>query len=307
MIIDEVGQLGNFDALLRSFTFGRGAGVRAWALFQDAGQITRNSGPTGLQGFMGSAALRQFFGVRDYQTAQMVSAKRKVIQKMRARVEKGYHVFPAPVGYRYKKDRVHGKILTRVEPIASILADALEGFANCRFASQYEVKRFLEGKPEFPKSGKSGYVHPSKVKAILQRSVYAGVVEAPCWGVSMRKGHHEPLISMQTYERIQSVLKSKVYAPARKDISEVFPLRGFVHCDDCGHPMTSCWSKGRNKHYPYYLCDTPKCPSNRKSIPRARVEDGAEALLRSLEPAIQLFTLARIMFADAWDMRLTQA
>lgn len=74
MIIDEAGQLGNFDALLRSFTFGRGAGLRAWALFQDAGQITRNFGPTGLQGYMGSAALRQFFGVRDYETARLVSS-----------------------------------------------------------------------------------------------------------------------------------------------------------------------------------------------------------------------------------------
>jgi type IV secretion system protein VirD4 len=74
MIIDEAGQLGSFDALLRAYTFGRGAGVRAWALFQDAGQITRNFGPTGLQGFMGSAALRQFFGVRDFETAQLVSS-----------------------------------------------------------------------------------------------------------------------------------------------------------------------------------------------------------------------------------------
>lgn len=72
MIIDEAGQLGSFDALLRSYTFGRGAGLRTWALFQDAGQITRNFGTTGLQGFMGSAALRQFFGVRDYETAQLV-------------------------------------------------------------------------------------------------------------------------------------------------------------------------------------------------------------------------------------------
>ena len=76
MIIDEAGQLGSFDALLRAYTFGRGAGVRAWALFQDDGQITRNFGPTGLQGFMGSAGLRQFFGVRDYQTAQLVSSSR---------------------------------------------------------------------------------------------------------------------------------------------------------------------------------------------------------------------------------------
>lgn len=74
MIVDEAGQLGNFDALLRAFTFGRGAGVRAWALFQDTGQIVKNFGQPGLQGFLGSAALRQFFGVRDYQTASMISA-----------------------------------------------------------------------------------------------------------------------------------------------------------------------------------------------------------------------------------------
>ena len=123
--------------------------------------------------------------------------KRQVVQKMKARVEKGYYVFYPPVGYRYAKDRVHGKLLVRDEPAASILAEALEGYANGRFRSQFEVKRFLESKPEFPKSGESGYVHPSKVKDILRRPVYAGYVEAPDWGVSLRKGHHEPLISFR--------------------------------------------------------------------------------------------------------------
>lgn len=74
MIVDEAGQLGRFEALLRAFTFGRGAGVRAWALFQDTGQITRNFGQPALQGFLGSAALRQFFGVRDFETAAMISS-----------------------------------------------------------------------------------------------------------------------------------------------------------------------------------------------------------------------------------------
>jgi site-specific DNA recombinase len=233
--------------------------------------------------------------------------KRQVVQKMRARIEKGYYVFHPPVGYRYSKDRMHGKLLVRDEPIATILAEALEGFASGRFGSQVEVKRFLESKPDFPKSGKTNYVHPSKVKDILQRPVYAGHVEAPDWGVSMRKGHHEPLISFSTYERIQEVLSGKVYAPARKDISADFPLRGFVNCDDCGEPLTSCWSKGRNKHYPYYLCDTPKCPSKRKSIPRAKIESGAAEVLRSLQPAKQMFAMARAMFADAWQIRLKQA
>lgn len=233
--------------------------------------------------------------------------RRQVVQKMKARVEKGYYVFHQPIGYRYARDRLHGKLLVRDEPVASILAEALEGYACGRFGSQYEVKRFLESKPDFPKSGSSGYVHPSKVKDILTRSVYAGYVEAPDWGVSLRKGYHEPIISFATHERIQAVLSGKVYAPARKDVSEDFPLRGFVVCDDCGKAMTSCWSKGRNAHYPYYLCDTSGCVSKRKSIPRAEIERGAEAILRSLQPARQVLDLALAMFGDVWNMRLQGA
>ncbi|SEJ65743.1 Site-specific DNA recombinase [Pseudooceanicola nitratireducens] len=233
--------------------------------------------------------------------------RRQVIQKMTARVEKGYYVFHPPIGYKYERVAAHGKILVPNEPIASIIREALEGFADGRFTSQVEVKRFLEGKPDFPKSGKSGYVHPTKVRDMLERSVYAGCVEAPNWGVTLRKGHHEALISFSTYERIQARLKGTLNAPARKDINQDFPLRGFVLCDDCGEPMTSCWSKGRNQLYPYYLCDTPSCDSKRKSIRRADIEEGAEALLRSLQPAAQLFKLAKAIFTDIWEMRRADA
>jgi site-specific DNA recombinase len=232
---------------------------------------------------------------------------RQVVQKMTARLEKGYYVFHPPIGYRYEKDKAHGKLLVRVEPVASIIAEALEGYASGRFGSQVEVRRFLESKPEFPKSGTSGYVHPSKVKDMLMKPIYAGHVEAPSWNVSLRKGHHEPLISFAAHQRIQEILSGAVYAPARKDINEDFPLRGFVLCDDCEQPMTSCWSKGRNKHYPYYLCDTPTCASKRKSIRRADIEDGAEVILRNLQPAKHLLGLARAMFVKAWDMRLSEA
>lgn len=73
LVVDEAGQLGPFEALLRAFTFGRGAGIRAWAFFQDIGQIIRHYGAPGVQGFLGSAQMRQFFGVRDYETARLVS------------------------------------------------------------------------------------------------------------------------------------------------------------------------------------------------------------------------------------------
>ncbi len=73
LLVDEAGQLGRFEALLRAFTFGRGAGIRAWAIFQDIGQITRNFEAAAVQGFLGSAQMRQFFGVRDFETAQLIS------------------------------------------------------------------------------------------------------------------------------------------------------------------------------------------------------------------------------------------
>ncbi|QIG79437.1 type IV secretory system conjugative DNA transfer family protein [Stakelama tenebrarum] len=73
MIVDEAGQMGRFESLLSAFTFGRGEGVRTFAVFQDVGQIIRNFGAATLQSFIGSAQLRMFFGVRDYQTAQLVS------------------------------------------------------------------------------------------------------------------------------------------------------------------------------------------------------------------------------------------
>ncbi|MEQ8328105.1 MAG: type IV secretory system conjugative DNA transfer family protein [Parvibaculum sp.] len=73
VIMDEAGQLGRFEALLSGFTFGRGFGVRMWALFQDIGQIVRNFDQTAVQSLMGSAQVRQFFGLRDFETAELVS------------------------------------------------------------------------------------------------------------------------------------------------------------------------------------------------------------------------------------------
>src|SRR5690606_37107758 len=67
---------------------------------------------------------------------------RQVRQKMRARVMNGYWPFHAPIGYRHEKSEGQGKVLVPHEPKASIVREALEGFATARFASQIEVKRY---------------------------------------------------------------------------------------------------------------------------------------------------------------------
>lgn len=193
-----------------------------------------------------------------------------------------------------------GKILKRVEPVASIIQEGLEGYASGRFDLQVEVKRFFESFPEFPRD-RNGIVRNQRVTEILTKPVYAGYVEAPSWDVSLRKGHHEGLISFATFQRIQERLRGNAKVPARKNIIEDFPLRGFIVCGHCNTPLTACWSKGRYQRYPYYLCPQKGCEAYRKSVRKEQLEGEFEALLKSLQPTAELFSIAEKMFRVWWE------
>jgi site-specific DNA recombinase len=220
------------------------------------------------------------------------------------RMKNGYWVFRAPPGYRYEKAPGGGKILIRDEPVASIVAEALNGFATGRFQSQAEVKRFLDGKPEFPKDYKGTDVRFDRVIFLLKHSVYAGFLEKPEWNVPLTKGQHEALISYDTHLIIQDRLIGRGVAPARKDIDQDFPLRGFLVCEACGHRLTACWSQSRTgRKYPYYLCHFRACPEKGKSTPKDKIEDAFDGMLRGIVPAKATFELAERMFNDAWDRR----
>lgn len=208
----------------------------------------------------------------------------QVKNRMRARLMNGYWILCPPRGYKMEKRGTHGKMLVRDEPLASIVQQALEGFASDRFSTPVEVKKYLEEQPVFPKDRK-GEVHMQRVLDMLNRQLYSGYYDYPEWNIGLTKGQHEPIISFETYRRIQDKLHGRAKAPTRLDISHDFPLRGFVTCDCCGVPMKSCWTKGRNGKYPYYLCQTKGCEHYGKSIKRDYLEDEFAMLLKDITPS----------------------
>ncbi|GLO70465.1 hypothetical protein MACH17_19820 [Phaeobacter inhibens] len=227
--------------------------------------------------------------------------------RMRGRALNGYWVFRALIGYKYERVAGHGNMLVRDEPMASLIQEALEGFATGHFETQAEVKRFLESKPIFPKDFADGTIRFERVLRLMTRMHFAGYIEIPEWDVSLRKGHHEGLISLETYEAIQQRIKDGARAPAHKDISADFPLRGFVCCDDCSTPLTACWSTSKSgKKHPYYLCHAKGCPSHRKSIRRDVLEGEFNDMMQSLAPSESMFAVATKMFKDAWGQRAGQ-
>ena len=222
-------------------------------------------------------------------------------ERMKARLLNGYWPFPAPSGYTFGNDRARGgRVLVRKEPMASILAEALRLHATGRLETQAEVKRFLDGHADYPK-GKSGEVPKQRIKALLENPIYAGLIGFPEWGVPYAKGQHEPLVSLETHHRIKQRLEGRPVFPVRKTLNEDFPLRGFVCCDDCGEPYRGAWSKGRQKHYGYYVCQTKGCDSYGKSARKEDVEGRFEELLDSLTPRPELIKVGTRIFRTLWD------
>lgn len=122
--------------------------------------------------------------------------------------------------------------------------------------------------------------------------------------MTTRKGHHERLISAETYERIQERLKEREKLPQRKDLHDDFPLRGFVACADCRKPYTAAWSSGKTKTFAYYRCTTLGCPFRHKSVRADTMHGAFEELLKGLKPRPAILEGVRSELLTLWQTRM---
>lgn len=98
----------------------------------------------------------------------------QVVHRMKARLLNGYFAFWVPTGYAYTRVKGHGgKVMITDEPHASLIREALEGFAIGRFQTQSEVRRFLEPHPIFNRDHK-GEIHPQRIRNLLTNKIYTG-------------------------------------------------------------------------------------------------------------------------------------
>lgn len=234
-----------------------------------------------------------------------VSNRRQVIQKMKARLEKGYWPFYPPPGYKHKHHPVHGKLLTPDEPNATYIETALEGFATGKFLNQIDVLKYLR-QAGFTTGVRGGKISLETVKRMLERPLYAGYVEYPAWGVVRREGHHQPLVEPEMFLKIQHRLSGKSISFTRKDLNEDFPLRGLITCASCKKLLTASWSKGRRSKFPYYRCKTPGCSLVNKSIKRDEIEGGVAEIIRSVRPRQEVMDYAHARAVAIWERKIKE-
>ena len=140
-------------------------------------------------------------------------------------------------------------------------------------------------------------LNPQSFALILRNPLYMGTVASPESGISGR-GKFDPLISEETFYRVQSILSGRVVVsgPRQRNHPD-FPLRGFVRCEACGRSLTGSWSKGRNGHYAYYHCQ-PRCRAVYAS--KERLESVFVDELRELQPSAGYMRLVKDRIILAW-------
>ena len=90
----------------------------------------------------------------------------------------------------------------------------------------------------------------SQVHRLLSNPYYVKVVR---YGGVDYEGNHPALIDLDTFRRVQEVMKGNRTAGERAQHHQHY-LKGSLFCGHCGAKMALTHSKGRNKIYEYFYC-----------------------------------------------------
>ncbi len=126
------------------------------------------------------------------------------------------------------------------------------------------------------------------------------------------KAQHEPLISMDIWNKCQQVMgrQSHNIVQKRNYYNADFPLRRFTKCGFCNKPLTACWSKGRTERYPYYYCRTKGCEKYGKMIFRETDKKDRDSLhdefyeyLKRVKPKEEFIEVFHEVFITRYEQR----
>ena len=225
--------------------------------------------------------------------------KRQVVQKMKARLEAGYWTFGTKKGYTFEQNELHGKLL-HPNAESKILVEAIDRFLKRELVRKIDVCRFLVEKGFWKGLSPEKYIYC--LSLMLSDSFYAGYIEYKRWDVERRKGHHEGIISLETFEAVGRLLKKeKLHVRVRQDISPDFPVRGLVICDHCGKHITAAFSK---KVFGYYVCHNKLCERYGKSILKNEIERKFTALLQGNSLKTEIGALVAVVFERVWEQEI---
>jgi DNA invertase Pin-like site-specific DNA recombinase len=200
----------------------------------------------------------------------------------RTKAERGWRPSRPPIGYLH--DPTTKTIVpdpARFDLVRQMFNLILSGTHSPR--SVHRVAKLEWGLRTIRRKSQGGaLLHLSSVNTILRNPFYAGVFK---WDGQMVPGRHEPMLSLQDFERVQQTFRRP---DQRRPQGKTFTYTGLLRCGSCGLSITA--EAKRNRHgslYTYYHCtrsrhETP-CPE--RYVQAGCLEEQIVAFLASLRIA----------------------
>lgn len=203
---------------------------------------------------------------------------------------KGEYCCPyAPYGYKLNPDDKHKFIIDppAAEVVRSIFEMYKQGMGYMRIAKTLNEKQIpppavykemqgLNYRNPNAENTASRQWRDSSIYYILRQEVYTGaVVQGKSKNLSYKNKKrvklpksewiivpdmHEPIIDEDLWNAVQSLLKSRQGNDKqfKSESKEINPLRGIVHCRECGSGMWRMSYQSGENRYKYYRCRTVK-------------------------------------------------
>lgn len=168
--------------------------------------------------------------------------------------QEGRWVAHLPKGYEYRLSGTGQKLIILKEPDASYLNQAFtliaRGIQPIQSVYEHAVAIGLS-------------CSRAHFWRLIRNPFYSGRILVPSFEGEKEyfvQGSFQPLISESLFTRVQSMLDKKRIRNKGTPCSETqLPLRGFVHCPDCGKKLTGSGSQGKRAKYYYYHCFGSPC------------------------------------------------
>lgn len=226
--------------------------------------------------------------------------KQRCTSGMQGSLRKGLHIWSPKFGYKRIEKKIRRVTAPDVfdEPRASLLRKGMLLYAEGN-TSISELAKLSKKWGLYTRTGK--ILYKQRWSEFLTDKYYAGIITDP-WTGEEHQGAHEPLISLDTYNKIQLVKaqygRSK---QSRLQKHPRFPLRGFIRCSTCNCHLTGSKSKGRSKYYEYYHCKNKDCVEYGKSIPKDVLEKRFVKYLQNITPIPEYVDLFNATVMKVWE------
>ena len=179
----------------------------------------------------------------------------EIVKGMSQKAKKGAYPGLAPIGYLNGREVVDGheiRVVTVDPERAPLVTWAFEAYGSGEY-SLLQLTEALEAqglqiraRPKFP-------ARPLVVRHVhnmLRNRFYIGLFS---WSGVEHVGTHTPLVSVETFAKVQTTLQSRGVSGERQRKHPHY-LKGTLFCARCKSRMSYLRAKGRSAYYDYFYC-----------------------------------------------------